>query len=77
MSNSEDDSISSVKPQADKPQTDKPQKVDESRLTTAFHEAGHAVMAQIVGRPIEKVTARRPLPSRWLQHYLFFRFKIV
>jgi ATP-dependent Zn protease len=61
MSNSEDDSISSVKPQADKPQTDKPQtdkpqKVDESRLTTAFHEAGHAVMAQIVGRPIEKVS---------------------
>ena len=29
---------------------------DPRRLATAFHEAGHAVMAQIVGRPIEKVS---------------------
>ena len=46
MSNSEDGSLSS----------DQPSELHNRRLTTAFHEAGHAVMAQIVGRPIEKVS---------------------
>lgn len=46
MSNPEDKSLS----------TDSFNEVDQRRLTTAFHEAGHAVMAQIVGRPIEKVS---------------------
>jgi hypothetical protein len=46
MSNSERDPISS----------DHPQEINRLRITTAFHEAGHAVMAQIVGRPIEKVS---------------------
>lgn len=30
--------------------------VDAAELATAYHEAGHAVMAEILGRPIEKVT---------------------
>jgi ATP-dependent Zn protease len=46
MNNSGDDFINSKKSD----------EVDARRLTTAFHEAGHAVMAQIVGRPIEKVS---------------------
>lgn len=46
MNNSGDDFINS----------NKSDEVDARRLTTAFHEAGHAVMAQIVGRPIEKVS---------------------
>ncbi|MEZ6128744.1 MAG: hypothetical protein R3C59_08680 [Planctomycetaceae bacterium] len=28
----------------------------ESQTATAYHEAGHAVMAFVVGRPVEKVT---------------------
>lgn len=30
--------------------------IDHSRMATAYHEAGHAVMALHVGRPVEKVT---------------------
>ncbi len=30
--------------------------VDPRQRATAYHEAGHAVMAQLVGRPIEKVS---------------------
>lgn len=30
--------------------------VDADRMATAYHEAGHAVMALSVGRPVEKVT---------------------
>lgn len=29
---------------------------DPKKTATAFHEAGHAVMAELLGRPIEKVT---------------------
>ncbi|KAA1260077.1 ATP-dependent zinc metalloprotease FtsH 3 [Rubripirellula obstinata] len=29
---------------------------DQQRTATAYHEAGHAVMAAIVGRPIQKVS---------------------
>lgn len=32
------------------------QAVSPQHVATAFHEAGHAVMAMIVGRPIQKVT---------------------
>ena len=46
MSNSGDAPISS----------DKPSGSENHRLKTAYHEAGHAVMAQVVGRPIEKVS---------------------
>lgn len=46
MSNSGDTPISS----------DKPGGSENHRLKTAYHEAGHAVMAQVVGRPIEKVS---------------------
>ena len=35
---------------------EKPSESENRLLKTAFHEAGHAVMAQIVGRPIEKVS---------------------
>ncbi|MCR9197966.1 MAG: hypothetical protein NXI04_04950 [Planctomycetaceae bacterium] len=30
--------------------------IDTGRMATAYHEAGHAVMALAVGRPVEKVT---------------------
>lgn len=35
---------------------DNPDKSQQQRTATAYHEAGHAVMALLVGRPVEKVT---------------------
>ncbi|MFK7767024.1 MAG: cell division protein FtsH [Mariniblastus sp.] len=40
----------------DTPAADLPTQLDLSLLATAYHEAGHAVMAAIVGRPVQKVT---------------------
>ena len=38
------------------PATDDELKAAQKLRATAFHEAGHAVMAVIVGRPVQKLT---------------------
>jgi ATP-dependent Zn protease len=36
--------------------TDPNPEAESDRIATAYHESGHAVMASIVGRPVQKVT---------------------
>ena len=42
--------------QPDKDAEKKPSQTDLDLLATAYHEAGHAVMALALGRPVQKVT---------------------
>jgi ATP-dependent Zn protease len=38
------------------PQPEQPASKSQSQIATAYHEAGHAVMAYLMSRPVEKVT---------------------
>ena len=61
--------FSGMKPNSRKPELSQAEPLDSAtkqQAATAYHEAGHAVMALMLGRTIQKVTvSHQPPANRW------------